>query len=118
MALEEFHRQVMKTVVLADIVDQDDVGVTKPSGQSCLTEESSNEVLLIGEVRTENLQGTRMLQRDVDGAVDPTHPASPDQAQDLVRTDRSSDQAIHRGHVTAHISGIIAERLHGTDGTG
>ncbi len=70
MALDEAHGQVELAVVLAGLVDRDHVRVVERGGETRLAQEARPEALVLGELRGDQLQRHRPLQRQVGGPVD------------------------------------------------
>ena len=92
--LEVLHRQVGRPVLLADLVERDDVGVEEPLEDVRLAREADAR---LGDVRrrlvarhlglADDLQRDRLAVAFVDGAVDDPHTAAADAADDPVVRD-------------------------------
>src|SRR5918992_559591 len=76
---DEPHRQVELAVVFARLVDRDHVRMVERCRQARLAQEASPEVPVLGQLRRDQLQGHRPLQRPVPRGVDHTQSASADQ---------------------------------------
>src|SRR6185369_8461045 len=83
-AAHELHRVVVLLALLADVVDLDDVGVVQLPGGARLAEELRDEVLVLHELRREELQRDLAIERDLDRAVDRPHAAAPDAFEQAV----------------------------------
>ena len=53
----EFHREEMKTSLVADIVDRNDVGMNKPLANASFTCETGNRSRIFGPAFAKQLQG-------------------------------------------------------------
>ena len=84
LPLEELHREVGLTLVLAEVVDGDDVAVRQLTGGPGLAEESFTEVSALVNRRRDHLDRHRPLQQRVVGAVHDTHPALSQSLEELI----------------------------------
>jgi hypothetical protein len=83
-SLDEPHRQVELAVVLARLVDRDHVRVVERCRQPRFAQEALPEALVLGQLRGDQLERDRPVQRYVGRAVHDTHPAAPDQLLNAV----------------------------------
>ena len=74
-ALDVLHDDVMAALVDAGVVDLDDVGVDQPGDRQRLAAEAGDELLVVGEVLREDLDGHGALEDVVDRAVNARHAA-------------------------------------------
>jgi hypothetical protein len=83
VAAHELHGDEGQTVVLADVVDRDDIGVTEDAGGAGLAREA---VAKLGSIvaRPEQLDGDVAADPGISRAVQGTHAALSDQVDDLV----------------------------------
>ena len=77
-ALDEAHRQVELTVLLAGVIDRDHVGVIDRGRRPRLLLEALAEALVPGEVGGDQLQRDLPAEVDLDRPVDDAHPAATD----------------------------------------
>ena len=77
-ALDPFERHVGLAVVLAELVDQGDVGVLEVSDGRRLALEALARALLLHQVMTEDFESDRAVQRRIHRAEDDTHSAAAD----------------------------------------
>jgi membrane dipeptidase len=103
--VHQLHRDPAQAVALAVLVDARHVGIGHLAGQPDLGAEAAHEVLLAGQLGTQDLQRHRLVQHAVARLVDGAHPAAAQQAQDLVaaaqdRPPRQGGQ--HRAAGEAH----------------
>jgi hypothetical protein len=73
----------------ADIVDGEDVGVVEGAGGAGLLLEPA-EVVAVGDLRGEDLDGHLAVETGIVGPVDLTHAARAEEPDDLVRTELSA----------------------------
>ncbi len=78
VTLHERHRQEQETVVLARLVDGQDVGVAQPCRRASFVAEALGEVAVAGELRGDQLQRDGPVQRKLRGPVDLAHAAAAD----------------------------------------
>src|SRR5205823_13807018 len=64
------HRDVELALVLAGVVDRDDVRMVERSGELRLAQEALAKALVLGQLRCEQLQGDFAVERKVMGPVD------------------------------------------------
>ena len=98
VALDEAHRQVELPVVLAGLVDRDHVRMVERGGEAWLAQEAGTERLVLGQLRRDQLQRDRALERQVDRPVDDAHAAAADQRLDPVAGEgrARSERCLHR----------------------
>jgi hypothetical protein len=94
LAADVPHGEVEHVVVLAGVVDRDDVGVVQGRRDLGLGGEPAAERFVAGELGSQELERDGALQGDVRGAVDDTHPAAPDELVDAVSGERRADEGI------------------------
>jgi hypothetical protein len=87
-AVDVFQREVGAAVVLADLVDVDDVGVLELGGGLGLAAEAGPVVFVGVLAGADHLQGDRPLQAALPGQVDHAHAAAAEHAQDVVARHR------------------------------
>ena len=95
-SLHVAHDHVVEAVVLAEVVDVDDVGVIKLRDRARLTLKPCPEVLRVCELRPDELDGTEYVQLCVVGFVDLSHAASAKRLNDLVVADAGADEVHSR----------------------
>ena len=83
-AVDVLHDDVRRAVVLARVVDLDDVGVGEPGGEARLTDEAVAEDRVVGEVAGEHLDRHRPLELVVPREVDDGHAAAAEDVCDAV----------------------------------
>ena len=83
-AVDEAHREVQLPVVLAGLIDRDDVRMVQGGGKARLLEEAAPEQLVPGQLGRDQLQRHRALEREVGRPVDNAHAAATDHRLDLV----------------------------------
>ncbi len=98
-ALDQPHRDDQLAVLLAGVVDGDDVGVVEAGGEAGLAQEALAEGLVVGEVAGDHLQRHRSVERQVGGPVDDAHPAARDQRVDSIAAQRGADCRFCHGAV-------------------
>ena len=84
---DEVHHKEQHSVLLAGIVDSDDVRMVQRRGDPHLPLEPLAEPLILGQPGRQHLQRVNPVQRDVRGAVHEPHAATPDELVDPVATD-------------------------------
>ncbi len=87
LALEELHGEVGDVLVLADLVDGDDVVVLEGGAGPGLAEEALAGHRVAGELRQDHLQGHGAAEVRVLGPVDDAHAPAPQFLLDGVRAD-------------------------------
>ena len=90
-ALDQAHGDDQLAVLLAGVVDGDDVGVVETGGEARLAQEPFAEGLVVGEVAGDHLECHRAVERQVRRPVDDAHPAARDQRVDAVPTESRAD---------------------------
>src|SRR3954463_72095 len=83
-ALDVAHRDVQGALVLARVVDRDDVRVVDRRRQARLADEALTESRVLGELRGDELEGDRTVEVELDGPVDDAHAAATGDAGDAV----------------------------------
>ena len=78
------HDDEQHAVVLARVVDGEDVGVLDRGGGLGLGHEALAKVRVVGEARADDLQRDGSLEAELRRAVDDAHPAAPGQRVDAV----------------------------------
>ena len=86
---DELHREEHPALVLALVVDGDDVGVAEPGGRPGLAAEPADEGLVGGEARAHDLQRHLAVEPLVEGDVDRGHAAVGDVRQHAVPAGRA-----------------------------
>ena len=89
-ALDVAHGEEEDAVVLACLVDRDDVRVVERCRDPRLAQEALAEANVRGEFRSDDLECHLAAEPLLVGAVDRTHPAAPDEGLDPVAGDRRS----------------------------
>ena len=93
LAVDVLHREEVRVVDLAEIVDMRDVRVIERGGEPRLVEEQPHELRILGELRQDLLEHDELLEAlGPDGAREKQlgHPTSRQLAQDLVRAQAQS----------------------------
>ena len=98
--LDVSHRDVQQTVVLARVVDRDDVRVVDRGRQPRLSDEPLAEGVVLGEVGAQHLERHLVPEPHVVGPVDHAHAAPPEHALDPVGGELRAD-ARHLADATA-----------------
>ena len=83
-AHDVLHDDVVGALLLAPVVDADDVGVVEVGGGLRLPAETLHEARVVGELREQDLDRHLPVERSVSGQVDVGHAAPRDAAQQLV----------------------------------
>ena len=115
------HRDVELALVLAGVVDRDDVRMVERGGELRLAQEALSEAPVLGQLRCEQLEGDLAVERKVVGPVDDAHPAAAEQRLDPVAEELRADARVCRGgHDPAAQAGGGARRQAGlvVDGGG
>ena len=87
LALEQLHDDEQPPVVLAHVVDGDDVGVAEPGARLRLAEEAGAKLVGDLDVARDDLEGHEAIEDRVMGLEDHAHAAAPDPLEDLVLPD-------------------------------
>jgi hypothetical protein len=82
VTLDVLHHDERAALVLADVIDLNDVGVDKLGCQARLTDEAIAERLVSCEVFGQHLQRDRPVECAVTGEVDGCHPATAERPLD------------------------------------
>jgi len=85
-ALEQLHRDISDAVLLAHVVDDDDVGVIEPAGGARFAQEALPHLghHLLRQIGKQRLQRDLALDQRVDGAEHRAHRAASQLSQDPV----------------------------------
>ncbi len=83
-ALDELHGDVGLALVLAEVVDGDDVAVAQSAGGLGLAQEALAQVGRVGQARDHGLEGDLAVDERVDGLVDGAHAPAAQHPLDLV----------------------------------
>jgi hypothetical protein len=86
-AFHELHHDVWMAVVLANVVDLDDVRVTQEAGGACLLHEPAPHLLVGGTVRVQEFNRDEPHNMRVARTKDDTHAALTETIQDFVSPD-------------------------------
>ena len=92
--LEILHRHVVMVTFVSSIVDLDDIRMIQAPGGAGLLEEALNEILILGEPRSQDLQGDRAVQRKLACQVDCSHGAAAKTLLDFIAGQGASDERI------------------------
>ena len=87
-ALEELHREIRLTLVLAEVVNRDDVRVRELAGGARLADEPLARLGVPFNRRGDDLQRHHTLDERVEGAVDHPHTALAELLENLITADR------------------------------
>ena len=99
LARDVLHGDVRAAVLVADVVNGDDVGVAQASRRPGLSRESVAGVLVL-EIRAKHLDGDEPVNGGIEGQIEDTHAALADAVSNLIPTD-----------LTREVDGHVAERL-------
>ena len=83
LAGDVLHRDEGLAIVLADVVDGDNIWMLQPAGRPGLAREPVVELFSVG---AEDLDSDRAVDRRVEGEIEHAHSAMPEQLADLVST--------------------------------
>ena len=88
-SLEELHRDVGDAVLLADVVDRDDVRMVQPAGGFRLAQKTFADFLerLGRQRRVERLDRDFALDQRIDGAIHHAHRAAPQLSSDPIASE-------------------------------
>ena len=87
LTFEELHREIRLSLVLAQVVNCDDVAVRELTGRARLAEEALAEVGVAFNRGADDLERDLAFEQCVVGAIHDTHPSLPDFFDDLVAAD-------------------------------
>ena len=90
LSLEVLHREIRLALVLAEVVDRDDVLVRELAGGARLAEESLAELGVLIDRRRDDLDGDDPLEQRVAGAIHDTHATLAEFFEKLVAADVSA----------------------------
>ena len=93
VAIDVLHGDIELTVVVADVVDGDDVGVLEPAGRLSFTHEATAQVLAID---AQEFQRHVAVEHGVAGEVQHPHAPFPEESLDVVPPDARGD-VVHGG---------------------
>jgi hypothetical protein len=94
------HRDVRDAVLLARVIDRDDVGVVDRRGDLRLAHEALPDRLVLEQPGRDDLQGDGAVERELRGPVDDAHAATAGHRVDPVaREDAAGFQLTHRREV-------------------
>lgn len=95
LAIAILHDQVIGPVVLADVVERADVGVIERRDRLRLALEPDLQHRVVRELRRQNLHRNDPSESRVFRAIDLTHTAGADAADDFVRPEASTGPQVH-----------------------
>ena len=87
LAVHVAHRQIQGALVLAGLVDRDDVRVVERGGDPRLALEASAETWVLGQLGRDELERDVAVELLLVGEVDDAHAATADQPLDLASCD-------------------------------
>ena len=90
LAAQELHREERLSLVLAEIVDGDDVPVRELAGGARFAEEALAQLGVVLDGGRDDLQGDFALEQRVVGLIDNAHPTLTDFLDDPIAPDRGS----------------------------
>ena len=93
-ALDEAHGEEEDAVVLAGLVDRDDVWVIERRCDPRLPQEAFAKPLVLGELRSDHFERNLAPEPLLVGTVDRAHPPTPDEGLDPVAGDRRSGRQL------------------------
>src|SRR5262245_11722071 len=93
-ALDEFHAEVVDAVLRADVVDLDDVVMSKLCGRVGFARETDDELWIVRQRGRENFQRDVSIQRNLLREVDRSHPALTEFLDDVVPANATSEGMI------------------------
>src|SRR5690606_2129665 len=82
--LHVLHDDVVHAAVAAHVVDLDDVGMAQPGRGPRFPREAAQELVVVGELGAQDLDGHPPVQQPVDGLVNHRHAAVADLAAQFV----------------------------------
>jgi hypothetical protein len=88
LASQQLHGEIGLPLVLAEIMDGDDVAVRQLTGRTGLAKEPFTELGVAFDGGADDFQGDFTFEQRVLGAIDDTHSSLPDFFEDLVAADR------------------------------
>ena len=95
-AIHKFHDNVFQCIVMADIIDSNNIRMRKHGNGMRLRAKSASDRFICSGVFPHNLYGNIPVQAAVRSTVHPGHPAVADQRQDLISVvERFADPAFH-----------------------
>src|SRR4029077_14074648 len=83
-ALDVAHRDVQGALLLARVVDRDDVRVVDRRREARLAHEALAERLILGELWRDELERDRAVEVELHGPIDHAHAAPPGDAGDAM----------------------------------
>ena len=93
---DQLHHDVVVLVLLANVVDQDDVRVAQPGRDRRLLLEAGHEAIVSREMGRQQLDRPVLLQIAVAGSIDDAHPPAPERLLEVVRPDAAHARSIQR----------------------
>jgi hypothetical protein len=96
LAFEQLHHDAVVVRELPEVGDLDDVGVADVVHEPCFGEEARDRLLVLGDVRVQDLDRRLAADQRMAGQVDLPHPTFPEQGGDHVGADRLTDQLTPR----------------------
>ena len=93
LAAQQLHRDVVMTLVLADVVDRADVGVIERGRGARLAPEAAEAGRAFRDVLGKELERDLTAEPGVDRAVDDSHPAPAELGENPIVGDRAADQS-------------------------
>ena len=100
LPVDVLHDEVDQLVVLALVVDPDDVRVAQPGRRAGLADEAADELRVFGERRVHHLDGDRALEPGVHGLVDRRHAAPGEAGHNAISTvEKTADKRVGQGRV-------------------
>ena len=86
--------EVQVAVELLEREDRGDAGMRQGGGGHCLPPQPRAEPVVVNEFRRQRLDRHRPIEAGVPSEIDDAHPAAPEQAGDLIRTELPPDQRV------------------------
>ena len=102
LALQIFHDEKIRAVLLADVVERADIGVIEAGNRACLALEALANFRRIGQMEGQNLQGHGAVEPRIFRAIDFAHSAGADRCDHFIGTQTRSGSE-------CHLRGIIRE---------
>ena len=90
LAVDEFRDQESRAVVIADLVNREDVRVVERRRRPRLVQKTAQSLRIAAQLRPQYLERDRSPERRIDGLVDLAHPAGAEEAEDLVTADSAA----------------------------
>ena len=77
LAIHTLHYDVVLIIVLADVIDRDDVGVIQTGSGLCFTLETSQKSRVVDVCLSKDLHGHFAMEKHINASVHDGHAASP-----------------------------------------